>query len=103
MQASTNGTSPPHHSRSVLGWVAVPVLALVLLVLLLLCGVWGRWLYVAGERRYWGRVHNEHLRAAGGGGNATSSIHVEEHQGRDSSEETDESIDSDKKGLFSWN
>lgn len=105
LQDFTNGTVgtvstvPPH--RSALGWIAVPVLALLLMVAVFLCAIWGRWLYTAGETRYWGRVHNEHLQAAGG--DTSSSQQHQQHQGRDSSEETDENVDSDKKELFSWN
>lgn len=92
-----NSTDAPH--RHSLGWVAAPVLLLLMVtVIVLLCGVWCRWLYGAGERRYWGRVHNEHLRATG---SATESSGPRKE--RDSSEETDEGVDSDKKGLFSWN
>lgn len=102
----TNTTTPPTNTTdpsmtggsAPLGWIAVPVLVLVLVALVVVCVVWGHWLYTAGERRYWGRVHNEHLRAAAGNTNASP-----RHQGRESSEETDESVDSDRKGLFSWN
>ena len=103
--ADENSTSPTSHSPLTtstpqsrpLGWVAAPVLLLVVCVVIVMCGVWARWLYTAGERRYWGRVHNEHLQATGTA--SSDSIH---HQTRDSSEETEDSItDSDKKGLFS--
>ena len=87
-------------NKSSLGWIAAPILLLALALITLLCGVWCRWLFRTGKRRYWGRVHNEHLRAAGGGG--TTEEALEHRQERDSSEETDESLD-DRKGLFSWN
>lgn len=94
----TNSSSPSTSSPSTgskLGWVAVPVLLLLAAAVSVLCGLWCCWLYRAGERRYWRRVHNEHLRAATGNSS-------EQHLERDSSEETDESAD-DRKGLFSWN
>ena len=69
--------------------------------MLVLCGMWGRWLYQAGERRYWRRVHNEHLRAAGVGA-AADDASEEQRRERDSSEETEESVESDRRGLFSW-
>lgn len=95
--ANTTTTRPPSIKRRSLGWVAAPVLLLLAAAVLVLCGVWCRWLYRSGEQRYWRRVHNEHLRAAAGGTTDTS----EQRQVRDSSEETDESADNDKKGLFS--
>lgn len=103
----TTNTTDPHGGPSY-AWVAAPVLLLVAVVVVVLCGVWFRWLYTAGERRYWGRVHNEHLRAGSGGG-TTTPHHADEgdscgrRQGRESSEDTDESTDNDRRGLFSWN
>lgn len=99
---SGNGTRSPPMSERSLGWVAVPVLLVVLVVVLVLCGLWCRWLYQAGERRYWRRVHNEHLRAAGAGTSADTSADTSGRQERDSSEETEGSVESDRRGLFSW-
>lgn len=87
----------PVGQQESLGWIAAPVLLCLAVVLIGLCAVWCRWLYQTGERRYWGRVHNEHLVAAGSGGGGTSS-----HQERDESSEERDENDSDKKGLFSW-
>ena len=106
--STTTSLPPPRHGGASLAWVAAPVLLLVIAAVSVLCGVWFRWLYTAGERRYWGRVHNEHLRAAGSGASTSSARQEdigtsERHQGRDSSEETDESMDNDRRGLFSWN
>lgn len=106
---NTTTTPPSSHPGGSLAWVAAPILLLVVVGVALLCGLWFRWLYMAGERRYWGRVHNEHLRAAGSGGGSGSTARQErasgstQHQGRDSSEETDESMDNDRRGLFTWN
>lgn len=95
-----NSTALPPGDKQSLGWLAAPILVVVLAVLVVLaCVVWCRWLYSAGERRYWGRVQNEHLQAAGGATADTS----ETRRRRDSSEETEDSVDNDKKELFSWN
>ena len=69
---------------------------LAIAVTIVMCALWCRWLFLAGERRYWGRVHNEHLRAAGGNTDAPT-------QTRESSEETEGSVDNDRRGLFTWN
>jgi hypothetical protein len=37
------------------------------------CVVWCVWCYRSGETRYWARVRNEHLVAAGGGGGSGTS------------------------------
>lgn len=98
--ASNTTTNPP--SRASLGWVAAPVLLVIVLVVLMLCLAWCRWLFVAGERRYWSRVQNEHLQAAGGGGGEGQAISPATSRGRESSEETDEHNDSDRRELFTW-
>lgn len=105
---SPTGPTSPGQGGASLAWVAAPVLLLVLVAVAVLCGVWFHWLYTAGERRYWGRVHNEHLRATGSGAGSSSARHdnmeiSRVRQSRDSSEETDESMDNDRRGLFSWN
>lgn len=86
----TDSTPSNDHLR----WIAAPlVLFALLIVILVLCGIWWRWLYKTGETRYWSRVQNEHLVATG---MATSS-----QESRGSSDETDDY--SDKKELFSCN
>lgn len=90
-----NDTAPASHQHNSFGWIAAPIVVLVVAVVVVMCGVWSRWLYRTGERRYWRRVHNEHLR----GGDTEASAHGQ----RDSSEETEESVDNDRKELFSWN
>ena len=57
---------------------------------------------MAGETRYWRRVQNEHLQAAsrGGGGGGGEGDEDTARDQRDSSEETDEHVDNDQRGLF---
>ena len=104
---TTDSTSSVKRSY---GWVAAPILLSVALVVLVLCLFWCRWLFLAGETRYWRRVHNEHLQAAssggggggGGGGGENDELSSPHQTARESSEEFDEHNDSDRRELFTW-
>jgi len=101
---SSNQMETPH--RPSYAWVAAPVILVpAAVVILVLCLFWCRWLFVAGETRYWRRVQNEHLQAAsrgGGGGGGSGGNEDSVRDRRDSSEEFDEHIDNDQRGLFTF-
>lgn len=48
--------------------MAAIVLVVVVVAVAIPCVLCCRWCYRSGETRYWARVRNEHLVAAGGGG-----------------------------------
>ena len=103
-----NSTMPTPVSRGRnYTWIAAPILMVAAGVVLVLCLIWCRWLFVAGETRYWSRVQNEHLQAAGqsgGGGDSRSEEETTRNNrngGRESSEEIDEHDDNDRRELFS--
>ncbi|XP_065920770.1 trehalase-like isoform X2 [Dysidea avara] len=46
-------------------WVAPIAILIPLMLLSVVCVIWGRWVYKRGKKRYWQRVQNEHLMAYG--------------------------------------
>ena len=69
LPSSSDGTEPG------LGWVSVIVLLVFSVAVSIPCLLWCRWLYFRGRDRYWGRVRNQHLIAAQGGGVSHSRPH----------------------------
>ena len=50
-----------------LAWITVLVLLVLTVSVVTPCAIWCRWLYHTGKRKYWARVHSEHLVATSGG------------------------------------
>lgn len=62
--SSNNDRSNNDRSNNTV-WV-IPIAVIVPLIFLcVVCIIWGRWVYKRGKKRYWQRVHNEHLMAYG--------------------------------------
>lgn len=60
---NTSSGNDSRHDNTV--WVIPIAVLLPLMLLCVVCIVWGRWVYKRGKKRYWQRVQNEHLMAYG--------------------------------------